>query len=54
MDNYQKQCEQWRQWFLTLDQDDLCRRLPELQRTGGHRARWHFGRQLGGDLIHRE
>ncbi len=49
MDNYQKQCEQWRQWFLTLDQDDLCRRLPELQRTGGHLALWHFGRQLGVD-----
>ena len=25
------------------------RRLPELQRTGGHLALWHFGRQLGVD-----
>ena len=26
--NYEKQSEDWRKRFLTMDQEDICRRLP--------------------------
>ena len=29
--NYENQCEQWRERFLSMDQAALCRKLPELE-----------------------
>lgn len=31
--NYEKQSEDWKQKFLTMDQEDICRRLPEIRKT---------------------
>lgn len=47
--NYDKQCEEWRQKFLTMDQEEICQRLPELQAHGGDLTLWHFGRQFAID-----
>lgn len=47
--NYDRQCEEWRQKFLTMDQEEICRRLPELQADEKDLTLWHFGRQFAVD-----
>lgn len=42
--NYERQCEEWRKTFLTMDQEDICRRLPEIHLTEEKLELWHFGR----------
>ena len=32
--NYEKWCEQWREKFLQIDQEELKKRLPELKEEG--------------------
>ena len=32
--NYEKWCEQWREKFLQMDQEELKKRLPELKEEG--------------------
>ena len=49
MSNYEKQSEIWRQKFLTMDQEELCRRLPEIEKREDVLALEHFGRQLAVD-----
>lgn len=49
--NYEKWCEQWRNKFLSMDQTELRKRLPELKEEGEWLTIRHFGRKLG---IHRE
>lgn len=44
--NYEKQCEQWRERFLSMDQAALCRKLPELEADEKQLRLWHFGRQF--------
>lgn len=44
--NYEKQCEDWRQKFLTMDQEDICRRLPEVKKTEDRLILWHYGREF--------
>ena len=44
--NYEKQCEQWRERFLSMDQAALCRKLPELEADEEQLRLWHFGRQF--------
>ena len=51
MNNYERQREDWRKRFLTMDQADICRRLPEVTRTDAHLTLWHYGRQFA---VHRE
>ena len=51
MNNYEKWCERWREKFLSLDQEELKRRLPELKEEGEWLTLRHFGRKLG---VHRE
>ncbi len=46
MSNYKKQLEDWRQQFLTMDQEDICRRLPEVNQSDTHLTLWHYGRQF--------
>lgn len=46
MNNYEKQREDWRQQFLTMDQEDICKRLPEVCRSDTHLILWHYGRQF--------
>lgn len=45
--NYEKWCEQWREKFLRMDQEELKRRLPELREEGEFLTLCHFGRKLG-------
>lgn len=47
--NYEKQCEDWRQKFLTMDQEDICRRLPEIKKTEDRLILWHYGREFAVD-----
>lgn len=47
--NYEKQCEDWRQKFLTMDQEDICRRLPEVKKTEDQLTLWHYGREFAVD-----
>lgn len=47
--NYEKWCEEWRQKFLTMDQEDICRRLPEIDKTEQKLLLWHYGRQFAVD-----
>lgn len=49
MNNYEKQCEDWRQRFLTMDQADICRRLPEVGRSETQLILFHYGRQFAVD-----
>ena len=49
--NYEKWCEQWREKFLNMDQEELKKRLPELKEEGAWLTLRHFGRALG---VHRE
>lgn len=44
--NYDKQCEEWRQKFLTMDQADICGRLPEIEQSEDRLTLWHYGRQF--------
>lgn len=47
--NYEKQCQQWRETFLAMDIDALRRKLPELEDSGNELRLWHFGRYFGVD-----
>ena len=47
--NYEKQSEDWRQKFLTMDQEDICRRLPEIRKTREKLLLWHYGREFAVD-----
>ncbi len=47
INNYETWCEQWRERFLRMDQEELKRRLPELQEEGNWLTIRHFGRKLG-------
>lgn len=49
MNNYEKQCEDWRQRFLAMDQGDICRRLPEVEMGEDCLLLWHYGRRFGVD-----
>ncbi len=49
--NYEKWCEQWRRKFLSMDQEELKKRLPELKEEGEWLTMIHFGRKFG---IHTE
>lgn len=49
--NYEKWCEEWGARFLTLDQQQLLRTLPELKEEGDYLTLFHFGQKYG---IHRE
>lgn len=49
--NYARLCEKWREEFLTMDQEKLCRKLPELKREGDYLTICHFARKYG---IHRK
>lgn len=49
MSNYERQCEQWRLAFLSMDQDALLRKLPELEAGGDQLRLWHFGRRFAVD-----
>lgn len=46
-DNYQAWCEQWREKFLQMDQQQLMQRLPELKSEGEYLTIYHFCRKLG-------
>lgn len=46
MNNYEKQREDWRQQFLTMDQEDICKRLPEVAKSDTDLTIWHYGRQF--------
>lgn len=47
--NYEMQCRQWQAVFLTMDQQALCRKLPELEVHETQLRLWHFGRQFAVD-----
>ena len=49
--NYERQCEDWRQRFLSMDQAAIMRKLPEIHVEGEYLTLRHDGRKLG---IHRE
>lgn len=49
--NYEKLCEDWRLKFLELDQEKLCRKLPELKPEGEYLTLFHFGQKYG---VHRK
>ena len=49
--NYEKLCEDWRLKFLELDQEKLCRKLPELKPEGEYLTLFHFGQKYG---VHRQ
>ena len=49
--NYEKWCEQWREKFLKMDQEELKKRLLELKEEGDWLTLCHFGRRLG---VHKE
>lgn len=44
--NYDKQCEEWRQKFLGMNQEEICAKLPEIQDDESDLTLWHFGRQF--------
>ena len=44
--NYDRQRQQWQRNFLAMDQDLLCQKLPELERTEDQLLLWHFGRRF--------
>lgn len=46
MNNYKKQLEDWRLKFLTMDPDEICKKLPEICKTDTHLTLWHYGRQF--------
>lgn len=48
--NYEKLCDQWREQFLKMDQQQLMQALPELKPEGDYLTLYHFGRKYG---IHR-
>ena len=45
--NYVKWCEQWREKFLKMDQEEVKKRLPELKDEGDWLTICHFERRLG-------
>ena len=49
--NYEKWCEEWRKKFLKLNQEELKKKLPELEEEGDWLLIRHFGRKLG---VHKE
>ena len=49
--NYEKWCEEWRKIFLKLNQEELKKKLPELEEEGDWLLIRHFGRKLG---VHKE
>lgn len=54
--NYEKLCEEWRMKFLSMDQDKLMHKLPELKMEGDYLTLVHFGRKFGvhrfrGDIV---
>ena len=49
MNNYEKQLEDWRLRFLSMDQEDICRRLPEVRKSDTRLTLWHYGRQFAVD-----
>ncbi|MDO4321824.1 MAG: DUF3786 domain-containing protein [Lachnospiraceae bacterium] len=48
--NYERLCEDWRKKFLGMDQEKLCKKLPELKKEGEYLTLLHFGRKFG---VHR-
>lgn len=44
--NYDKQCEDWRKRFLTMDPEDIIKRLPEIEATEKELLIWHYGRRF--------
>lgn len=48
--NYEKWCQEWQERFLTLDQDVLLKKLPELQAEGDYLTLLYFHQKYG---IHR-
>ncbi|WP_296831363.1 DUF3786 domain-containing protein [Marvinbryantia sp.] len=51
LSNYEKWCEEWGRRFLTLDQTQLQKTLPELKEEGDYLTLFHFGKKYG---IHRK
>lgn len=49
--NYDKLCDQWRERFLKMDQQQLMQKLPELKSKGDYLTICHFGRKYG---VHRK
>lgn len=49
--NYEKQCEEWRERFLTLDQDKLMKKLPELHAENDYLTLFYYNQKHG---IHRK
>lgn len=54
--NYDRLSEEWRQRFLSMDQERLLAKLPELKEEGEYLTIIHFGRKLGihkshGDVV---
>ena len=49
--NYEKNCEQWRERFLSMDQQRLMTLLPELKPEGDYLTLSHFGERYG---VHRQ
>lgn len=47
--DYERQCEEWRKKFLTMDQEDVCRRLPGIEKDEEHLLLWHYGRRSAVD-----
>ena len=47
--NYEKQSEDWRKRFLTMNQEDICRRLPEVRKSEEKLFVWHYGREFAVD-----
>ncbi|MEE1197306.1 MAG: DUF3786 domain-containing protein [Lachnospiraceae bacterium] len=45
--NYARLCEDWRLKFLSMDQDLLMKKLPELQVEGEYLTVYHFARKYG-------
>lgn len=45
--NYEKLCLEWAGRFLDMDEEALCRKLPELTRKGEYLIINHFGRKCG-------
>ncbi|WP_434309961.1 DUF3786 domain-containing protein [Hominifimenecus sp. rT4P-3] len=46
MNNYEKQLEDWRLKFLTMNADEICKKLPEINKTDTDLTLWHYGRQF--------
>lgn len=45
--NYVRLCEEWAERFLTMDQEDLRKRVPELKEEKDFLTIVHFGRKYG-------